>query len=259
MIAKTTKPIVTLMIALGFASAQTVAVVWDDARPSFLNRGVVIDPSSFNEDLLSRMCNSILDERPRTFVQVTFFPSDLASQQALKLDHITFSKWRELHDIAAQSQGPIAQLTAINNDAVLRLRNDRAQLSSLVLKGKNPLIMRSPETSVELIYIAIVRSIPGQRIGRVEVYATADRLPDPKVGVGILASLEQVFQDFQVSLLLRNDRWFVSQIGFPYFYPFANEPPMPSEAEYRATNTMSCIHFLGPPNCVTRSAAHGLN
>ena len=71
--------------------------------------------------------------------------------------------------------------------------------------------------------------------------------------------MERTLPGFAVSLLVREDQWFVSEWSFPFFHPFAKEADPPSSDEYGRTKTMSCMDWAGVPSCAVTTGSQGLS
>jgi hypothetical protein len=222
------------------AVAQDAVQIWNDERPGFLKRGIVLG-QSFDEEHISAFCQRTLDERSDLqFIQLTFAPQYL--RQRPKIDHMTYADWKNWHDASAKSQGAVAELVAVKGDAVLRIRDARGRVTQKVLRGHDPLVFEVGGLTFHILYFAFSELSPALiQVNSAEVYVESDRMPSAELGADIREHWRQLFPQFTTSLLFRQDLWFVYNPGFPFFYPFGEEGEPPSEQVYGRTHIMYCM------------------
>jgi hypothetical protein len=233
-----------LLLIVGMAAianAQDVVQIWNDERPGFLNRGIVTS-QSFDKEHISATCQRTLErEADLQFIQLTLAPKDL--RPSLKMDHMTFSHWKDLHDAQAESQGPVAEMIAVKGDAVLRIRGADGRVTEKVLQGHNPLVFEDGGLTFHILHFGL--SLPNPpliQVKRADIYVQSNRMPSVGLGAELLKRWQPLFPQFTTSFFFRQDLWFISNPSFPFFFPFGEEGEPPSEEAYGRTHTMYCMN-----------------
>ena len=220
---------------------ETTTTIWNDERPGFLRRRVALTSATFDLANATQTCKQVLAEYPKTgFVQLTIVPDNATALPPPKPDHMSYESWKRWHDNSMEVQGPFAEMLAIDGDAILRFRDVDGRTTKVVLQGKNPLTAEVPGATVEILHFGFVDSTRPLAYPPLDIFVKSKPLLDADAGRTLLRLLEGRFHGFTVSLLAREDTWFVNDWNFPFFFPFGEDGTPPSEEMYTQTRTLRC-------------------
>jgi hypothetical protein len=238
------------LLLLGVAPMMIVraeTILWQERRPGLSRSAVLISPDSFDDGHLETICRQALQrEASRGFAQLQIVVDE--KKPLPKPDHLTYEHWRRWHDLAAKSAGPVAEMTAMDGSAVLRIREKDGQVKMLVLAGKNPLLQEFGGSGLEILHFSFGPSAPYWS-ERVDIYAKTDNPLSMATGLSLWGALKAKFADVSVFLYVRTDGWFVYEPSFPFLDPFGTDLGPPIEKEYDAAPTLRCGVWSGEPTC----------
>lgn len=214
-------------------------------------KSIGLTPGSFSEGYVERLALRELAGGPRSrFVKI-----DIYGQGGTPLPippHVSYESWRQMHDLARQTPNEVAEVISIEGNAVLRMRDATGSLTRRVLVGRDPLQREVLGQHVEVVYIVFSNGFRGDMARSVGVYALMPGPLTEQVGLELLGQLDRLFTGLQVSVVIRNDSWFIYSAGYPFLNPFVNDGVPPSDVEYDQTKTLVCGHWTGTSSCQYR-------
>jgi hypothetical protein len=196
------------MRALGMAAVLAAWPAWGQAVLT-----EVVGEDSFNMPGLARICKSKLPVKPGQWLRLTIFASEPSPYYLQQSALESWASWLKAWRSAARVRWRVAEMTAIGNDAVLRIRVVRSA-SRATLSGRDPLVLDIGGRRYDILHIS--------GAARATVYV---RGPKPLPCEEIHRVLRRKL-DGPVTVKVRTDPWFVRDPGFPAFYWFySGEPP----------------------------------
>jgi hypothetical protein len=218
------------------------------ARTGMRQKAIDVAPESFSESYLERLSRKELARSPRSnFTQILFY-GDRGGPPLPKASHDSYEHWRGLYETLARTPNQIAEAISIGKDAVLRVCDGSGRLSRKVLAGRDPLQIDLGSDRFEIVYLAF--TAPGSYIlQRVDIYVRTTSPLNTETGLELLRKLQPIFPDLEVSLLVRNDAWFISEPSYPFVNPFVAAANPPTAEEYSHSRTLRCGQRSGSPSC----------
>lgn len=158
---------------------------------------------------------------------------------------MTYATWRGLYDKYGEPLLPMAEMVAIGDAAVLKVRYWDCKVYRKVLRGVDPLEIRIPGFRGEVLHVAyslIPESLRDESNERIwlHFYVRTDMELGKVPGVAVVGHLQRLAGMRNVSVSMRNDIWFIESDSFPLVYRFAEQLVPPTEAQYRQSNTLHC-------------------
>jgi hypothetical protein len=150
-------------------------------------------------------------------------------------DHFGFQTWINVYS-SSNEPNEVAEMVAIRDNAVLRVRDRSGMITEKILSGKNPLRI----------------AVAGQDFQVLYVYASLWRQEDIRFFIRTASPLrvdsgEELLRMFQVALPNRaiavnvqNDGLFIGSPGYPFLNPFVRIEKPPTEQEYIRMKTLRC-------------------
>ena len=222
-----------LLLILG-ASLAADTIISDEVRFGIKLKTVRLSPTTrFDLRELEHLSRIELSGAKKQRVAHSRFYGSKGGEPWPKLNHITESDWRELYERTRRLPNEIAELFAIDGNAVLRYRNATGQVEKRLLAGKDPLIQTIGGKTYEILYLT-------EWLGRYEgtirlFFRTAGPL-SVEDGQEVLARMQNAFpKPLVVELYIRSDEWFVWGTFYPYSNPFITNGPPPIGQEYGKT------------------------
>lgn len=239
------KALIWILLMSMTANAQTV--VGEISRTGMIQKAVGVPSRTFTESHLESLCRTELRRRPRpNFISLHMYGANGAAPLPQPAHGRTYGYWRSIYDQARRSN-EIAEMIAIGDNAVLRMRDANGNVTRRVLAGRDPLQIEVQGVHFEIVYFTF--SVPKPYIFQsasiyVRTAAPLERVPSRE----LLSSLRPVFPDLGVSVHIRNDAWFINEPGYPFFNPFVEEQIPPSPENWK-TPTLRCGYWTGSPSC----------
>jgi hypothetical protein len=239
--------LIACLLALEMSSAGDT-VLREANRAGMRQKGMAVGADSFTETYIERLARAELARKPRVnFIQLYVY-GGRGGAPLPKPSHVTYDYWRGLYGSLAQSPNEIAEMISIGSDAVLRMHDDADKIHRRVLAGKDPLQIEVQGDRFEILYFAF--SAPGPYIlQRADVYIRTDAPLRTDTGLELLRKLQPVFPEFEVSIFIRNDPWFIYEPTYPFVNPFIENPNPPTTEEYGKGQSLKCRRLSGSPSC----------
>ncbi len=222
--------------------------IWDQG---VIVRRLIIPPPAFNAVTLQKLFESVLvSESPKNrIIKIEAFPDSEAEAGTFK-DVIdgTYEIWRRLYDSASRNIRASAQLISVRGNALMRIRDEKGNVSATVISGADPSIMKVSGVEFQLADLVPVTELIG-REGRPELvinlfYWTRARYEE--------STGKQLFGQSAASLGVGRvrvvvERWplFVFETQFPLIYPFMQMQGVPSKKEYLNSYRIWCFTTEG--------------
>jgi hypothetical protein len=186
----------------------------------------VVGEEAFNLPRLAKIARTHLPVKRGEWMRLTLFatePSPFFLQQS---SAESWAAWYKAWRSAASIRWRVAEMIAIGDDAVLRIRAGRAT-SRVVVGGRDPLLIEVSGRRYEILHISGAK--------RTTVYM---RGPQPFP----CDDLHRILRgriDSPVIVKVRSDPWFVADPGFPAFYWFQSLAP-PSKEGVESAPQSTC-------------------
>lgn len=211
-------------------------------------KAIAVSSSSFTDAYIERLARAELAARPRVNFTQLYVYGDKGGAPLPKPSHVTYDHWRGLYGSLAQSSNEIAEMVSIGGNAVLRIHDGVGTIHTRVLAGKDPLQIDTERDRFEVLYFAF--STPGLHIlQRVDVYIRTDSRLTAESGIELLRRMQPLFPDFEVSIFVRNDPWFIYEPTYPVLNPFLKNERPPTIEEYGNGQTLKCGQTSHSPSC----------
>lgn len=232
-------------------AAKAETVLGELNRAGMREKSIKVDPGSFTENNVVRLCRVELRRKPRANVTILHVYGERGAAPLPQPVHgHTYEYWRGFYDSQSQLPNEIAEMVAIGKNAVLRMRDASGRVTRRVLAGRDPLLIGLQGTRFEIVHLAFSPARP-YIFQRASVYVRTAEPLETAPGLELLGILRPVFPDLEVSVYIRNDAWFIHEAGYPFFNPLVEDEIPPSPDEYR-TPTLRCGHWTGAPACFAR-------
>lgn len=221
--------------------------------PNGLHRCVLIEQKEFNRERVEAISRTFLNEnRSLPVLKLSIVTNRRDSAIALCgkcMYDYPFSVWLRLRRQWLLEHGPVAEMIAINGNAVLRVRDRAGDIQRVVLAGNDPLRVRVAGTAIEILHIAFP-SAEGVFRSRetLEFYA---RRSGP-LSLNEAVEVTRVLRDAtggRIDLSVRADSWFVASEHFPIvsiFEPITEPPRYESLVQNK---TIYCIGAVRDVRC----------
>jgi hypothetical protein len=244
------------MRMLGCLLLVTIALSGDvvyreSASAGMRLKSIGLTPGSFGEANVERLARRELAVGPPDqFVKIDIFgkggpPLPIPPE-------VSYDSWRRIYDMAKLTSNEVAEVISVRGNAVLRMRDATGALTRKVLAGRDPLQVEVLGQHVELVYLDFSNGFQSDTPRFVGAYALTSGPLTEQVGLGLLGQLDRLLPGLRVAVLIRNDTWFISSAGYPFYNPFVKDGVPPSEMEYNQTKTLFCGHLTGTPSCQYR-------
>jgi hypothetical protein len=213
---------------------------------------VIVPRSRFSVAELTRLSLDLMEKRPARYRDVWFFISESEALTFLNAKvsvDVAYAVWRRAYDALEKLPLPMAQLVSIGDDAVLRVRNPDGTSISRVLSGRDPCELVVNGMPVKLLHFGAFPTRPDGKELRIQVFAYTSGVLNTSLGLAVLRDLMQKLPFTPVSVHIRTDPWFISDVAFPVFPAFENARP-PTEKEYSSSSLLACdTNARGEPGC----------
>ncbi len=184
-----------------------------------------------------------LDAQPRASVKRAFVFTDRNDANWVRwgkgMADYDYYLWRRGLEDALRDRAPLAEVLSTPVGTVLRRLDEKGRVLSSVLRGANPLKVSCGSVSGELLLFTFPD--PKARLnGVIVAYVRLRHTPEPK---RLRAVTERLAKDYgfqDMYIVYRRDCWFIFDEDFPMFYPFDSDLRIPSEAEWRQSDTVVC-------------------
>jgi hypothetical protein len=233
--------------ALSLRGIPTFAetVLWDRSDNEMVERGIEIPQTEFSRVPLIARCRAFLKDSTATVVHLTV-TTPTRTVDFFQPSDSTYESWRMYYTGELMRPFFVAELVAINGNAVLRVHDGR-EVWRVTLTGQDPLVYSVLGASFEILYITktpykIVRPI------RAYVRCTgAMTLENSNVLYQILQRLVRK----QIHMNVRNDHWFYKSAFPPVYWYDSEAPPDQAEAVKAGPHIVCEERGEGAPPCVS--------
>ncbi len=240
------------------APAQEPKVLWDMGDRTLMRRSVLIAPDQFSvgrAEHISRAFLAANRERYR-LLQLSIFTDELDARRTGSgkgSTDVSYEGWRQLYELYGRRPQPMAETIVTQRGAVMRWRDAVGHVGRVVLKGQDPLVVRLDGSTFEILELAVSRGEDDYMyspLAPTRVYlAVRTRAPGLERARKYTLLLAKQWGLAHVSASFRQDSWFITNERFPLVYRFEETMPPPTEAEYRASATNSCLLASGRIHC----------
>jgi hypothetical protein len=180
----------------------------------------------------------------KMFVDEAEATRDLYGKLATGVD---YERWSQLYEQFGRKLGPVAMIMSQGRDAVARLRDKGGNCTETVLAGSNWLRSRVSRVEFEILeaYYHPLPPIadepsPGDE-AMVDINVRASPFPTMVQAQDFSSIMRSRFQERRVTIIIRQDAYFLTDEAFPIVYQFDETPSPPTKDEYLRSKTMYCF------------------
>jgi hypothetical protein len=154
--------------------------------------------------------------------------------------------WLTLYNEYGRTPLPMAEISAYNGNAVLRLRDGAGKTSETVLAGQNFLRIHLGTVDYEILKTyyhplpPFTDPAPGDE-AMISVYVRASSFPTSDQALTFSSVMRDRFRQKRLVVAFRTDSYFLTDSTFPVIYRFAPSGPPPSREQYARERTMYCF------------------
>lgn len=142
----------------------------------------------------------------------------------------------------------LAEIVAMQKDAVIRVRYSRVRMEETTLGGRNPLIVNLG-SNLDATVEWIEHWLPGDRfvavpqglLHNVSVFATVPKAIDERTAERLYVALKARIPHLLFILHVAPLAWFPLESEFPIVSPFKRLSRTPSPAEYEQLRRVTCV------------------
>lgn len=137
-------------------------------------------------------------------------------------------------------------IMAQGKDAVSRLRDSGGDCTEIVLSGSNWLRSRVSRVGFEILetYYSPLPPIAEQPSpsdeAMVDICVRASPLPTAAQAREFSSLMRSRFQQLRLTIIIRQDAYFLTDEAFPIVYQFDKTPSPPTREQYRESTTIYC-------------------
>lgn len=184
-----------------------------------------------------------LDAQPRASVKRAFVFTDQNDVNWVRwgkgMADSDYYLWRRGLEDALRDRAPLAEVLSTPVGTVLRTLDGKGRVLSAILRGANPLKVSCGSVSGQLLLFTFPD--PKARLnGAIVAYVRLKQSPEPRRLRAVTERLAKGYGFQDMHIVYRRDCWFVFDEDFPVFYPFDSDVRIPSEAEWRQSDTIVC-------------------
>ena len=169
-----------------------------------------------------------------------------------------YRQWRLFYDDLAKKPLVAAEVIAVGDNVILRLRNSSGRITRRILQGHDPTQVSVGGVTFEILYLTGRRHSRFERCGHAgdidpAVYLKTSAVLSEELCQRVTSQLAAALGVKQMYAHFRNDHWFICSV-FPVRFPFTSQETPPSEAEYYALPEFTCsLDCNGAASCAGRT------
>lgn len=235
--------------AIYVRQAPAEVVVWNRSSPDLVRRAILVPQAEFANEAMTTIARRVLNEnRGRRFIQLQICVEEDQANPFPRMGDLKFEEWLAFQRKLGELNWRIAELTAFDGRAVLRIRNGEAT-SRLLLEGStDPLIWKVDGAQLEILHVAFPQLSWATTFQEVHVFATSSEpVPKETLSRWFKTLKERLHARLKV-LTVQNTPWFVFDDEFPMYYWFETAEP-PTRAEFESTWSVKCVDTTQGVRC----------
>lgn len=147
----------------------------------------------------------------------------------------------------------LSQAVKLGHSVAVRTLRADCTSRTVALRGQPDLFsMGLPGGGLRLLDLSVTPAVAGRRSGRrslsrLEVFAMSALPASTLLASQLLTRLRQAVRENDITVILRNDIWFVEQCNFPLRYLFDGPPSIPTFERWTAGHQAVCTSLEGWP------------
>jgi hypothetical protein len=255
----TTKFAVALWILTFVASLQSQpklehGIILDSQDEGF-HQMMLIGPEYLDPERLRSLYRESARDTDRVFkIDAVESRDDASHMNGKGATEQEFRDWERVYRaVSNRDSFRMTRLVAIGNDAVIETVVGSVA-SRKVVAGTDPLQFDAGGRKCRLLEIYWSRPLSpvGQTAGsrlNVMVDLRVDRLPEAAEAERITAELQRRMNYANLMAFMRTDTWFIDDVLFPLWFPFAPSEPAPTFQEYVSKGVVTCVGGDGTSRC----------
>jgi len=161
-----------------------------------------------------------------------------------------YQYWLDFYEKSRRLPNELAELVAVGNNAVLRVRDRTGAVSKRVLMGRDPLRFEILGQGFEVLHMEFIDTSPSSRQQRVNIYLRTKAELKQQYGLRVLALIRNWFEELEVYAYIRNDGWFIYESGYPFANPFEENGEPILEVDHQETRTLRCGPWAAEASCL---------
>jgi hypothetical protein len=217
-----TRVLLAILCSTSFLSAATV-VKDSQPRVGVRLKTIRLSPGEpFTLKFIERLAKAELSKTKGARLVQIRFENWRGTQPLPFFTDSTFEHWRKLYESGRKAGGfEIAELIAIDGNAVIRIQDRTGYVEKKVIAGSDPLVVRIRNNVYEVLYLEAG-----------VLYVRSQRPFSEEEGTELIARLNRRLANaIPVELYIRNDEWFIpiTYSGYPVANPFIPNGPAPEK------------------------------
>ena len=211
-----------------------------------------------------RLAEKVLQPPDVTLGVVSAYPTnqDRVLAGPRETDHCGYQSWRALLKSNANRTGKCAEIREaikLGSATVIRTRNSECRIRNEVTMGQgNPLSIVEDGIAFEVLSVALSRPLAEEKrhLISAEVFVLSQMPASQKLARLVTARIRNVTNARYLTVVLRSDRWFINECGFPGEYPFAQaDIPIDLPAFAKTRYAVCSVSGDWPMNCFESTSA----
>jgi hypothetical protein len=223
-------------------------VLWDYAEGEGFRRAAVIGVDYLDLARLEKFYQERATAADRVFI-IYAFENSLYAHYMLDGQGATdqeFGDWeRRFRSVPNPGGLRMMQLVAIGKDVVIESVS-QSRASRVMVRGRDPMLFESGGQKCQILEIYWSRPRVSLRKDRsirlsVSIDLHVDRLPSTAEAKVITRELQRRLDHVDLEVDMRTDTWFIDDMQFPVWFPFAPDQRPPTFEEYVSKGRVGCI------------------
>lgn len=166
----------------------------------------------------------------------------------------SWDEWLKRFEAAPRPRHAMAEVVQSPMGVVLRYRSETGRISKSVLRGRDPTLIRTGNSSFAIVHFVmmgpapIFASKPGGGM-RLDFYLQTTEVLRESDCLRVAQDLSTDLEVPWIIAVFRHDPFFIMESAFPLRFPLVELPPLPTEQEYFGSGEMFCVVQYGESWC----------
>ena len=212
--------------------------VTDEERDGVRTVVITLSEGSFTLEHLEELSRLELSRAPRAALISLTMIGSRGGVPLPKPDHFGFQTWMSIYN-ARNELNEIAEMTAIHEDAVLRVRERNGTATERILSGTNPLHISAGGQDFQILSVFESRE-------DIRFFISTAFPLRVDGGEELLRTLQVALPNTAITANVQNDGLFIDSAEYPFLNPFVRIDRPPTEDEYRRIKTLTCNNTRTP-------------
>lgn len=238
--------LILMFCELSMAGSQ---IILDEVYDKAVYRAILLAPEEFNPDNAEALSRAFLQSHSDAMlVKFQIATEKYQAYQVPKSPMATVSSWLRSFERLAPLHWETAESVSLADSAVMRIRDKTGKINRVILKGEDPLFIATDSADYEILHLDLARA-PAGHLANLRVFLRALGPLDARSGEDVVRLLVRKLAFQRMTVTLRADPWFATEVGFPDYHPFSHGKQPPTQSQYDASPTVYCSYFSGKVVC----------